>query len=92
MISLEDCIALCGLTKEEVDAIAEHEHVPEITAATLARYLLCQSYGPDEIRKMIVDDFRQALRNGNTGHAAELAFALRHFLAGHPQASLSVQS
>ena len=26
MISLEDCIALCGLTKEEVLAIAEHEH------------------------------------------------------------------
>jgi hypothetical protein len=33
MISLEDCVGMCGLTKEEVLAIAEHEHVPEIAAA-----------------------------------------------------------
>jgi hypothetical protein len=30
MITLEDCVALCGLTEEEVFAIAEHEHMPEI--------------------------------------------------------------
>jgi hypothetical protein len=85
MISLEDCIALCGLTKEEVDAIAEHEHLPEIAAATLARYLLGHCHGSDEIRRMILDDFREALRIGDTRHAGELASALRHFLAGHPQ-------
>ena len=27
MISLDDCIALCGLTEDEVLAIAEHEHI-----------------------------------------------------------------
>ena len=32
MITLEDCIGLCGLTEEEVLAIAEHEHLPEIAA------------------------------------------------------------
>ena len=32
MISIEDCVALCGLTKEEVHAIAEHEHVPRHAA------------------------------------------------------------
>jgi hypothetical protein len=42
MITLEDCVALCGLTEEEVLAIAEHEHVPEIAATALASYLLCQ--------------------------------------------------
>ena len=26
-MSLEDCIALCGLTEDEVLAIAEHEHI-----------------------------------------------------------------
>ena len=35
MITLEDCIAFCGLTEEEVMALAEHEHVPEIVAAGL---------------------------------------------------------
>ena len=36
MISIEDCIAMCGLTEQEVMAIAEHEHVPEIAAAAMA--------------------------------------------------------
>jgi hypothetical protein len=29
MISLEDCIAFCGLTEDEVAAISEHEHIPK---------------------------------------------------------------
>ena len=39
-ITLEDCIALCGLEESEVAAIAEHEHIPEISAAALAQCLL----------------------------------------------------
>jgi len=35
MISLEDCVALCDLTPDEVAAIGEHEHVPEIIASSL---------------------------------------------------------
>ena len=42
MITLEDCVGLCGLTEEEVLAIAEHEHLPEIAATALAAYLLSQ--------------------------------------------------
>ena len=40
MISIEDCIALSGLSREEVDAIGEHEHMPEAAASALASYLL----------------------------------------------------
>ena len=50
MISLEDCVGLCGLTEQEVLAIAEHEHVPEIAATALAQYLLKQEHGIDQIR------------------------------------------
>lgn len=44
MITLEDCIGLCGLTETEVLAIAEHEHLPEIAAAALAQYLLSKEH------------------------------------------------
>lgn len=84
MISLDDCIALCGLTQEEVAAIAEHEHLPEVVAATLGCYLLDQTRGPDRIRTMLVDDIRAALGNGSVEHAALLTSALRHLMAGHP--------
>jgi hypothetical protein len=40
MISLEDCIAFCGLDEDEVAVISEHEHIPEIAATALADYLL----------------------------------------------------
>ena len=47
MITLQDCIAMCDLDEAEVQAIAEHEHIPEIAAAALAQYLLHQEHGPE---------------------------------------------
>jgi hypothetical protein len=84
MISLEDCIALCGLTEAEVLAIAEHEHIPEIAAAALASYLLHEDHGCEKIRDMIRDDIRSALDRNDLTHATELVMALRHFLGEHP--------
>ena len=63
MISLEDCIGLCGLDEEQVAAISEHEHIPEIAAAALASYLLEQPHGGQAIRKMITDDIHKALES-----------------------------
>ena len=84
MITLEDCIAMCGLSEEEVLAIAEHEHIPEIAAAALAQYLLCQDHGAERIRDMLRDDIRAALARSDRKHARELFMALRHFLSAHP--------
>jgi hypothetical protein len=86
MISLEDCIGLCGLTEEEVLALAEHEHLPEICATALAHYLLSQEHGSETVRDMIVDDIRQAQRSGDKQHVLTLLHVLHHFLKGHPEA------
>ena len=84
MISLEDCIGLCGLDDDQVAAISEHEHIPEIAAASLANYLLKQPHGGEAIRAMIIADIHKALGEGRVRHAAELFMALRHFLEQHP--------
>ena len=84
MISLADCIAMCGLSEDEVLAIAEHEHIPEIAAAALGHYLLSQKRGPEAIRDMIRDDIRDALARDDRKHARELFMALRHFLSENP--------
>jgi Rad3-related DNA helicase len=86
MISLEDCIGLCGLTEEEVLAIAEHEHLPEIAATALAQYLLSQERGSERVRDMIVDDIRQAQRSGDKQHVLTLLHVLHHFLKTHREA------
>ena len=85
MISLEDCIGLCGLNEDEVDAISEHEHIPEIAAAAMAQYLLNQPHGGEAIRTMIIEDIHKALNDGRVKHAAELFGALQHFLESHPE-------
>ena len=85
MITLEDCIGLCGLTEEEVLAIAEHEHLPEIAATALAQYLLSHEHGSEKVRDMIVDDIRQAQINGDKDHVLTLLHVLHHFLKTHPE-------
>ena len=85
MISLEDCLALCGLTKDEVLALAEHEHIPEIAAAGLGQYLLNQPNGCKTIRDMIAEDIRWARRRGDRSHARELTLILEHFVRSHPE-------
>jgi hypothetical protein len=87
MITLEDCIGLCGLTEEEVLAVAEHEHLPEIAATALAQYLLSQEHGSEKVLDMIVDDIRQAqLITGDKEHVVTLLHVLHHFLKTHPEA------
>ncbi|HXX52569.1 MAG TPA: hypothetical protein VEI98_14980 [Xanthobacteraceae bacterium] len=88
MITLEDCIEFCGLTEEEVLAIAEHEHLSEIAATALAQYLLSQEHGSERVRDMIVDDIREAqLTSGNKEKVLILLHVLHHFLKTHPEAT-----
>jgi len=84
MLSLEDCLALCELTEEEVLAIAEHEHLPEIVAAELGNYLIHRPRGEMAIRRMILDDIEDARRGGDIARVAKLKLVLKHFIATHP--------
>jgi hypothetical protein len=86
MITLEDCVALCGLTEEEVLAIAEHEHIPEMAATALAQYLTDQDHGEEKIRDMIVDDIRAGQARNDRQHVLSLLHVLHHFLRTHPEA------
>ena len=92
MISLEDCIALCGLTKDEVLALAEHEHIPEIAATALAHHLLAQSEGCRRIGAMIADDVTFANARGDRQHAEELQVTLHEFVTTHPDALSSLRA
>ncbi len=85
MISIEDIIGMTDLTVEEIDAIAEHEHIPEIAAAALADYLMHQPKGAATVRGMITDDIRAALRRNDRTHARDLLMALRRFVSDHPE-------
>jgi hypothetical protein len=87
MISLQDCLALCDLTPDEVAAIGEHEHVPEIIATSLGSYLLHTAYGAEKVRDIIIDDIQYAVSQHDIPHARHLVGVLREFLHEHPEAA-----
>lgn len=84
MLTFEDCVGLCDLDEDEIKAIAEHEHVPEIVALELAQYLIHLPDGTVTIKRMIVEDIQHARECNNLAHAELLETALKHFIATHP--------
>ncbi len=84
MISIVDICDLCGLDRDQIEAIGEHEHLPDVAAAALVSYLLHINHGVEKIRDMIVDDIKLAIAEQRNAHAAELLMALRHLYEANP--------
>lgn len=88
MISSEDLIGFCDLTPDQVQAVAEHEHVSQAAAAVLGNYLLQSQSGCEQIRDMLMDEIRTAVRQHDVPHARQLVSTLRYFLHEHPNAAV----
>ena len=85
MLTLEDCVALCDLTEDEVRAIAAHEHIPEIAAAELGTYLVRSPSGETCIKSMIRDDLAAARAAGDRARELKLLLVLHNFILQHPR-------
>jgi hypothetical protein len=60
MLSLEDCIAFSGLTREQLDAVACHEHLPLIVVAEWAETALDCEGGCTLVEAILVEEVRGA--------------------------------
>lgn len=83
MLCLHDCLSLSDLTEEEILAIAEHEHIPEIAALEFGNFLLHTPTGEARIREMIEDDIVEARRRGDRVHVRALKSVLDRFVSCH---------
>jgi len=90
MLTIEDCIGLCRLTEEEISAVAEHEHLPDILALELGNYLCETPEGELRVKHMIADDIDAAQRRGDLVHAAKLKQTLQHFIEHHAGQKIDV--
>ncbi len=88
MLTREDCIDLCELTAEEVEAIADHENIPEIIAAELGNYLIHTDSGVPKIRRIILDDIEMAEKRGDANQVSALKLTLKHFVETHSQSDV----
>jgi hypothetical protein len=85
MLSLEDCLALCDLSEDEVLAIAHHERIPEIAAAELGNYLVHTPEGEMRIKSIIRDDIAEARAQGDRMRELGLKLMLCNFVRQHPR-------
>ncbi|MDQ5945059.1 MAG: hypothetical protein QG619_478 [Pseudomonadota bacterium] len=83
MLTWNDCVELSELTEEEIDAIAQHEHIPEMIALEMGNYLIHTPAGEKRVKAMIRDDIRLAEEEGKTDRVAMLRMVLKHYLEHH---------
>jgi hypothetical protein len=88
MLSYEDCVELSDLTEEEITAIAEHEHLPEMAALEMGSYLVHSPEGIPMIKRIILDDIEEEQRRGHHEKVLQLKLVLKHFIDSHPQSSV----
>lgn len=84
MITLDDIEDMNCLSRAEIAAIAEHEHIGDFDASMLAEYLMHLPKGAQKVQQMICDDLREAMRKHEVGHAKALFVTLQRFTADHP--------
>lgn len=84
MLSMQDVLDYCDLDRGEIEAIAEHEHVPMTIAAEISEFLLCTPEGVCQLHTMIIENMQQALDGGHNQRVAELMKTYEHLQRTHP--------
>jgi len=87
MLTLRDCLGLSELTDEEVQVIANHEHIPEIVAAELGSELVHSDDGVSLLKAYMLDCIEHARRLGDFDRADALYTVYRRFEDTHPAAA-----
>ncbi|TVP71290.1 MAG: hypothetical protein EA339_10445 [Rhodobacteraceae bacterium] len=86
MINETDILDMTCLSRAQIEAIAAHEHVDNVTAAEMGEYLMHLHHGPQKVQQMICEDIADALHLDDLLRARALYAALKAFLADHPEA------
>jgi hypothetical protein len=84
MLTLNDCIGFTGLTEEQLEAIAKHEHLPMILAAEMVEDEVDSRAGCHHIETMIAEEVVFETEHGHPERAERYRHGLEEFLKAHP--------
>jgi len=90
MLSLDDCLEFSNCSHDEIDAIAEHEHVPDVVAAEIGNMLLKSSAGVCLLKLYMIENIEHAYERRQYDKAMQLETLYRRFDRDHPGASPEV--
>lgn len=88
MLSMQDVLDYCDLDRGEIEAIAEHEHLPLAIAAELSEVLLGTPEGVCQLHAMILENMQQALAAGENQRVIALMETYEHLKRTHPLPSM----
>jgi hypothetical protein len=84
MLTLRDCIDFSGLTEEQLEAVARHEHLPLVLAAEWVEEMAEDNVGCRKLAAILAEELAEERRLREFGLAAHTRHALLEFLASHP--------
>ncbi len=87
MLTYQDCVELSDLTEDEIEAIAQHEHLPEMAALEMGSYLVHTPEGIPMIKRIILDDIEEARRHGHDREIAAVEAGVETFCRYPPKQS-----
>lgn len=86
MLSQTDLIGCSSLYECEIEAIAEHEHVPMAVAVVIGENLLSTQEGVVCLHKMVIEDIEHALECHDPEKAMKFAKTYKFVTERHPLA------
>lgn len=86
MLSIRDCLDYCDLTEDEVELIAEHESIPETSAAYLACALVQTPEGTSVLARYLDEIATRASERGDSAKVRHTSAVSAKFIADHPLA------
>lgn len=84
MLAINDFIGCSNLYECEVEAIAEHEHVPLPVAVVIGEVLLTSPEGVCELHRMVAEDIQHAVDIGDLDAAMKYADTYNFVAQKHP--------
>lgn len=84
MLTLQDCIGFSGLTPEQLEAVADHEHLDMIIAAEWAETMLDKPNGADIVEHVLSDEVDYCETHGNRSRHDRYQACLDEFHKQHP--------
>jgi hypothetical protein len=84
MLSIRDCLDYCDLTDDEVALIAEHEGIPEASAAQVICGMVQTPEGVLVLTNCMIDLINRATERGDTEKAERVRNVCARFMADHP--------
>lgn len=82
MLTLQDCIGICGLNPDQVEAIADHEHLNMILAAEWAECMLDKPGGRDIVSHVLEDEAAHCRAAGDYQRSRRYQQGLAQFRRG----------